>query len=115
MTKDKKGNALGGSSRILDSAIEGSSQVELRAIDQTIPSDRNISILQLDVEGHEEVALKGALNTIKRCKPILILEVIPQSTFLQEPWFAENILSLGYKEINPLHGNQVFEIPSQSV
>ena len=113
-TRDENGNALGGSSHLLSREQDGSESqsVELLSIDHVVPTERNISILQLDVEGHEEAALKGAIHTIHRCKPILILEIIPQSTFLQGTWFAENILQFGYQETRTLHGNRVFEIPS---
>ena len=111
-TQDEKGNALGGSSHILSERASGASEVPLLSIDQVVPEDRSVSILQLDVEGHEEAALRGAIRTIRRCTPILILEIIPQSTFLQGQWFAENILSLGYKDTRTLHGNRVFEIPA---
>jgi FkbM family methyltransferase len=35
----------------------------------------NISIIKIDVEGHELNVLKGAEKTINRCKPVLVLEV----------------------------------------
>jgi hypothetical protein len=31
-------------------------------------------LIQLDVEGFEENALKGAYQTIQRCKPVIIIE-----------------------------------------
>ena len=34
----------------------------------------NLSCIQLDVEGHELSALKGALNTIEEYKPIILIE-----------------------------------------
>ena len=53
---------------------------------------RNVSIIQLDVEGFEQPALKGAMTTIARCRPILILETLADHT-----WFTERILCLGYR------------------
>lgn len=35
----------------------------------------NVDLIQLDIEGYELHALKGAVETIKRCKPILQLEI----------------------------------------
>lgn len=34
----------------------------------------NLSVLQLDVEGHELPALQGAESTIIRCKPVILIE-----------------------------------------
>ena len=34
----------------------------------------NIVLIQLDVEGHELEALQGALDTIKRCQPVIAIE-----------------------------------------
>lgn len=34
----------------------------------------NVDLLKLDVEGHELEALRGALETIKRCKPVIVIE-----------------------------------------
>jgi hypothetical protein len=65
--------------------------------------ERHVSIIQLDVEGFEQPALMGAMETIKRCKPILILENCPEPD-----WLAENILSLGYRISGNLHKNTVF-------
>ena len=69
-------------------------QIDILTIDGSVPKDRNISILQLDIEGFEKQALMGALETIKRCKPILILE--DDHGFTKSDWFKDNILSLDY-------------------
>jgi FkbM family methyltransferase len=108
-TRDSDGVSLGGASRIvgINDSCESNDAVQVVAIDDVVPSDRSIGILQLDVEGYEKEALKGALATIRRCLPILILEVWPGSTLLASSWFSENILSLGYEKHAVLHGNVV--------
>lgn len=105
--KDKKGVRLGGSSTIgVQNKEEGTTeQIDILSIDVSIPKDRIITILQLDVEGFEKQALMGALETIKRCKPILILE--DDHGFTKSEWFRDNILSLNYKIAHKLHYNQV--------
>lgn len=35
---------------------------------------RNVSLIQLDVEGSELPALKGAEHTIRRCRPVILVE-----------------------------------------
>jgi len=109
-TRDSNGLPLGGRSRIVDASdsCEDKDAVQVVSIDDTVPSDRDIGILQLDVEGYEKKALTGALATIRRCMPILILEVWPESTFTTSNWFSENILSLGYEKHADIHGNTVF-------
>jgi hypothetical protein len=34
----------------------------------------DLVMLQLDVEGHEVVALKGAMRTIEKCRPVVAME-----------------------------------------
>jgi len=107
LTKDKKGTSLGGSSTIIDEIDGGGTVEEIRivAIDDIVPDDRDISIIQLDIEGYEQQALMGAVETIKRCRPILILE--DDSNLTKGSWFKENILSLNYTITGKLHYNTV--------
>lgn len=110
-THNKDGIPLGGGSHFSDQASSsqnGGEDIDIVAIDDIIPKDRNVSIIQLDVEGFEEVALKGALETIRRCQPILILEIIPNSTLLTDVFFQKIIVGMGYKEQGKLHGNVVY-------
>ena len=111
LTSDKNGQACGGASKILTHEtgnISGGTQaVQMVTIDETISPDRKVSIIQLDVEGHEKQALSGALKTIRRCLPIIVVEAYPQSTLLESDWFSENILVLGYQITESIHGNAV--------
>ena len=109
---DASGTSLGGKSHIVDTAqFDPAIDIEIPivAVDEVVPSNRNVSIVQLDVEDHERAALTGALKTIRRCRPTLILEVRQGNDLLGSRWFADNILSLGYLATNQLHGNTVFE------
>jgi FkbM family methyltransferase len=92
---DQSGRSLGGASRIVTPGEEGDGGTELVnivAVDEVIPRDRQVSILQLDVEGFEESALAGAIRTIERCKPIIILENLPD-----EDWMRDHVMHLGYR------------------
>jgi FkbM family methyltransferase len=106
VTIDTDGKSLGGASRMVrqtdEGSREGSISVEVVTVDEVIPSERNISIIQLDVEGFEEPALAGALKSIRRCKPILILESLPD-----EDWLSTNILQLGYRMAGTAHDNTI--------
>lgn len=113
-TVNRKGLALGGSSTIVDLQPneEEIEEISIVAVDEIIPKNRNISIIQLDVEGYEENALKGAIETIKRCRPILILE--DDQSITKSNWFINNILSLDYEVSGKLHYNKVV-LPKEKI
>jgi FkbM family methyltransferase len=101
------GTNLGGASRIVNEQENGTTiKIAIVSIDQSVPSDRNVSVIQLDVEGYEKEALQGALNTLQRCKPILILEDNHDDLITSE-WFLKNIMSLGYVLSGKVHMNTV--------
>lgn len=53
------------------------------------------SIMKIDVEGHELQVLKGATNTIKKHKPVLLIEI---HEFSEDNDVHTYIKSLGYKD-----------------
>lgn len=97
---------LGGASQLTyDKDIEGQvEQVNVVTIDSIVPTDRTVSIIQLDIEGFELLALRGATQTIERCSPTLILETKHNiiSNDLQE--FLEelryNMVGNVYQDVN---------------
>lgn len=88
-----------------DGGRDDGQAIRILAIDDVVPVDRQVSILQLDVEGFETPALNGALKTIRRCRPILILEHAPP-----EPWIAEHLTPLGYVMRGGVHANAIFSV-----
>jgi FkbM family methyltransferase len=105
-TSDRKGVALGGGSQLIDdpAGAEGLSneQVNLMAIDEVVSDDRGVAVIQLDVEGHEQEALAGAMRTIERCRPLIVLETLPA-----EGWVAEHLAPLGYRVAETIDANTV--------
>ena len=106
---DENGRALGGISRFV---LEGDKndrehfvEADVVRLDDVLPADRRITILQLDVEGFEQQALTGAMKTIQRCKPILILEGLPA-----KGWFSENVTDLGYEVCHRSNGNTILAV-----
>jgi FkbM family methyltransferase len=93
---DNCSRSLGGISRIVERSDErnekGLVNIDIVTIDEIVPSERRVSIIQFDVEGFEKEALTGALMTVRRCKPIIVLERLPE-----ESWFSKNIIALGYR------------------
>lgn len=106
-THNDSGIALGGGSHFSSNRNDGLS-INITSIDHHILRNRDIGIIQLDVEGFEIQALKGAIQTIKRCHPILILEQFPDTDITQDLWFQEHILKNGYTLHTKIHGNLVF-------
>lgn len=105
---DEKGIGLGGASRLIEGQRNNRRQftnVDILRLDDILPPERRITILQLDVEGFEQQALTGSMETIKRCKPIIILENLPESS-----WLAENILCMGYQVSGKLHENTILSV-----
>ncbi|MGC2414137.1 MAG: FkbM family methyltransferase [Stellaceae bacterium] len=93
------GVSLGGASYLLPSAGDAQpapsgpiTPVRLVTIDETVPDDRPVSVIQLDVEGYEELALTGAMRTIRKYRPLLILETVPGAA-----WMSEHLEPLGYQ------------------
>lgn len=105
--KTSKNNVkLGGGSHIVNDGDEGDcvEKINTNTIDFILENkDDNISIIQLDVEGHEEDALIGALNTIKKYKPIIIIENRVSNSF-----YEKELKPLGYKySTRKVHMNYV--------
>lgn len=111
-TADAEGAALGGSCYITGDTRPDAGEneaIRIVTIDETVAPDRKVSIIQLDVEGYEQQALAGALGTIRRTLPVLILEDWPESSFLESDWFRDQILRLGYRQVKTIYENVIFE------
>jgi FkbM family methyltransferase len=106
MQTAQAGVALGGMSCITDAAqdpVGDYEDVTTVRLDDVLPETSDIGVLQLDVEGFEEPALKGALDTIARCRPILILETVPAA------FIASCLVPLGYQQHGAVCGNAIFQ------
>lgn len=73
-TLDKDGLPLGGATFV---AAAGDARVAQLRLDEVIPPDRRVNLIQLDVEGAEGAALAGARQLIARCRPLVVLETVP--------------------------------------
>ena len=102
---DERGLSLGGGSRIVpagDVRDAGFQPVSIVAIDDAVPRDRHVTVLQLDVEGYEHEALEGARATLERCRPLIIVE-----RRLDDDWLNEHLAPLGYARTGRVHVNTV--------
>ncbi|UMB70631.1 FkbM family methyltransferase [Mycobacterium paraterrae] len=100
----RDGYVLGGMSHITAATDAVYEDVPLMRLDDVLPPDSDIGVLQLDVEGFEQAALAGALSTIQRCRPILILETLP------EAFVTSHLTGLGYRLAAQICGNTVLRV-----
>lgn len=49
-------------------------KVEVKTLDELLPTDTRIDLIKIDVEGGEFSVLKGALQTLKENKPVVVFE-----------------------------------------
>ena len=56
-----------------------------------LDAERRVALIHLDVEGHEQSALSGALGTIARSRPTIVVDALPDAG-----WLAEHLEPLGY-------------------
>lgn len=52
----------------------GTIKVPVETLDAMLPKSRKVSLIQLDVEGHEIPALEGAARILNDSKPLVVLE-----------------------------------------
>jgi FkbM family methyltransferase len=109
-TTDREGVPLGGASRLLANPLGGGPQskekVRVLTLDEALASDRRVGVLHLDVEGHEQQALAGAMRTIERCLPLIVLETLPDPA-----WVASELSPLGYEPDGRVDENFILRCP----
>lgn len=70
-----KGDAMGAMAKIVDQATEGQTiEVAVTPLDDLVPKSRKVSVLHLDIEGHEWPAVLGAQKLIAKHAPLIVLE-----------------------------------------
>jgi FkbM family methyltransferase len=80
VTSSPDGVVLGGSSHVQRGAADwfGTTEtIQVVAIDSVIPPQRSVAVIHLDVERYEMEAVTGGMETIRRCRPVLVLETAP--------------------------------------
>lgn len=113
--KDKSGTSYGGGSHMIsdetfydslhDEPEDHFIKIEALSIDYILQNcNETISLIHLDVEGHEISALKGAKNTIEAYHPLLIVE----SWESKSTEINDYMESIGYKKIATMNGNDLF-------
>lgn len=103
-TTKEDGTYLGGGSFI----EEGSGDTRIFAIDAVVPRDRRIGAIHLDVERFEGEALAGALETIRRWRPTIIVETVPADS---DAFVA--MKEMGYRPVEQIDGNVIYKAQSE--
>ena len=69
-------------------------------------------LLQLDIEGYELEALKGAVKTIEKYHPVIVLEEKPLPQFPDRDHLAPRrfIEAMGYKEVDRVKKDVIFKV-----
>jgi FkbM family methyltransferase len=92
------GEELGSDVRVMSEDAGDVVRIPVTTIDAFMDgTGEKCGLIKLDVEGMETDVLKGALTTLKRDKPLLLISIYhnPQDFFGIAPWIAG--LNLGYK------------------
>ena len=67
----------------------GGEQAELRTLDSF--GFENVSLIKIDVEGHENQVLAGAANLIRASKPAILIEILGGKSYPGAPnWWYHN-------------------------
>jgi len=77
-----------------DSAISREIEVPLKRLDDYDLKD--VGFIKIDVEGHEEAVLAGAVETIRRNKPALLVEIEERSNLGGLERISRNLAEAGY-------------------
>lgn len=107
---NRYGQPCGGSSHIIAKDVNRQSQERFEEITAISLDDvlegysDEISLIHLDVEGHEINALKGAKKTIEAYQPVLIVEVWDGKSNDISKYMEE----INYKKIKTVGGNAVY-------
>ena len=75
-----------------------------------------VDLIKIDAEGSEHDVILGALETIKKYKPVLCLELPTRNAFDQQKFnqVESSILPLGYKLVDTIGKDTIWQVPTQN-
>ena len=88
-------------------------KVECKKLDDVI-NDKKIGFIKIDVEGHELSVIQGAMNTINKYKPVLLVEIEEKHTKKPVIETVKYITNLGY-DIYHLENNSIKKILNEKI
>lgn len=84
-------------------------EVQIVTVDSLIAPDVSVAVLHLDIEGFELPALQGAVNTLRRCLPLVVVEGAGEARAKgYEDYFAKTIPEAGYRRVGQFEANCFF-------
>lgn len=90
-----------------DSWVSGGGSIEMHPLDWFDFPD--VDVIKIDCEGYEENVLRGAMETIRRCRPVVLVEQkrdMAASRFGLQPLGAVNLLlEAGYTQAAEMSGD----------
>lgn len=89
--------------------LKGPGDIEVVTLDSF--NRESLGFLKLDVEGYEVFALEGAVETLTRCKPVVLIEVKPRMAhrFGISPLAAvEFLIKIGMHKVEQVGSDWVF-------
>lgn len=109
-TTADNGTPMAARARVVDEAMrERTVEAEVARIDDLIDASRRVSILHLDLEGHEWPAILGARRVIEACRPMIVLEAEKAWAVRgYETRLQETFKGLGYRLSGLMERNAFF-------
>lgn len=102
-----------GGSRLVESAVAGGVRVATEPLDALIARSRlgarRVSLIKVDVEGHELPVLRGAEGTLRRHRPALAIEIGNDSPEARAG-MAALLQELGYEPVGALFRHAVLPL-----
>lgn len=107
------GSVAAARARIVRDAREGeTTPVEVVTLDSLVAPGRIVSVLHLDVEGHERPALLGAARILAENRPLIVLEADrPWQRKMYADFLAEHAPAAGYTFAGTMERN-AFYLPT---
>lgn len=68
---------------------------------------KDINLIKIDVDGMDGEVIRGAMDTIKRCKPVIIIEEIKSADGTPNHDGVLQLEKLGYKKVFSLKSNKI--------
>ncbi len=94
-----------------DTTVAGDGDIPMHRLDDLLDLD-DVDFIKLDCEGYELFALKGGIELIKRCKPVICVEQKPgkgKQFGLGDTDAVKWLESIGYTLVNQYSGDYILK------